>query len=482
MKKALSMLILFVMLAPNLQIQEAKAASALDIVINEIAWAGSLDASGDEYLELYNNTGSSIDLTGWQLLDDESPTELSGVVPANGYFLIEGSEDAVSTITADLILGLSFANSGDTLELQDDLGNTIDIVNSAGSDWPAGDNTTKASMERVSGALQGDDNFLSCQTGNGNQSSDGSSILGTPGTLNSVSESPTGTAVTLTPSAETLQVGETLLITASVTGVEDLFSYGFDLDYDETVLDYQTATVGGFLTDSTFNAELENGEEGTLVIGEARTLPEKTGISGDGTLFTVEFLVIGVAGSSTAITFSNSFISNPEIDIESNFNGTEVAIEADAGEITDLAAAESAERYSIDLTWTAAEGGADYYRILRLNQEGDYEELGTASGTTFTDGSQVIPNITYTYQIVTVLGISESTGVQVEAQETRGLTGDSNRSDRVDGRDLDNLAKHYGETSLDENYDLLIDTTYDGAINGSDLIDIGVNWALTYAE
>ena len=32
----------------------------------------------------------------------------------------------------------------------------------------------------------------------------------------------------------------------------------------------------------------------------------------------------------------------------------------------------------------------------------------------------------------------------------------------------------------DANFNVLIDTTYDGIIDGSDLIDIGANWAITY--
>ena len=481
MKKVIALITMIAMLVPQVEI--ARAASPLDVVINEIAWAGSLDASNDEYLELYNNTGSDIDLTGWQLLDDESPTDLSGTIPANGYFLIENHEDAVSTTDADLLISLSFANSGDTLQLLDDQGNVIDTVNESGLDWPAGDNTTKASMERVDPSLEGDDNWSSCLAGNGHQASGGSDILGTPGALNSVSESPSGTAVTLTPSAETLETGETLTITASITEVTDLFSYGFDLDYDATVLDYQSTTAGTFLSESetietSFNAELENGEEGTLVIGEARTQETKTGVSGDGTLLTVEFLVTGSGGSSTDISFSGSFLSNPETDIEANFTGTSVSVAADSENVNNLIVQEGEERYSLDLSWDAAE--AEYYRILRLNAEGDYEELGTASGTTYTDSSYITPNVTYTYKVITVLGISESSGTTIEGSETRGVTGDNNRSDRVDGRDLDNLAKHYGETALDEDYDLLIDTTYDGNINGSDLIDIGINWALTY--
>lgn len=487
MKKKISLLLLLVLLTPNLALKEAKAASALDVVINEVAWSGSLDASNDEFIELYNNTDSDIDLTGWQLADDGTPSDLSGVIESHSYFLIENHEDAVSTQDADLILSLSFANSGDTLQLLDDQGSTIDTVNSGGADWPAGDNTTKATMERIDSSLEGESNWADCTTGNGHQASSGSEILGTPGALNSVSESPTGTEVTLTPSSETLQSGATLTVTAEVTSVTDLFSYGFDLDYDATILNYQSAAVGTFLSesglvDTSFNAELENDTEGTVVIGEARTQETKTGVSGDGTLLTVEFLVIGGAGSSTNLTFSGNFLSDPSTDIEASFTGTSVSVEADALEVSGLTAQEGAERYQIDLSWTAAEGGADYYRILRLNAEGDYEELGTATGTSYTDSSMITPDVTYTYQVITVLGISESSGVETAGQETRGVKGDNNRSDRVDGRDLDSLAKHYGEISQDENYDLLIDTTYDGNINGSDLIDLGINWALTYVE
>ena len=64
--------------------------------------------------------------------------------------------------------------------------------------------------------------------------------------------------------------------------------------------------------------------------------------------------------------------------------------------------------------------------------------------------------------------------------DARGLKGDNNRSDRLDGRDLERLAQHYTEDSTSQNFDALIDTTYDGQIDGSDLIDIGFNFGKTY--
>ena len=45
------------------------AASAGDVVINEIAWMGTEASSGHEWIELYNTTGNDIDLTNWCIED-----------------------------------------------------------------------------------------------------------------------------------------------------------------------------------------------------------------------------------------------------------------------------------------------------------------------------------------------------------------------------------------------------------------------------
>ena len=42
----------------------AHAASPGDVVINEVAWSGSVAAAADEWIELYNNTDQPIDLSG----------------------------------------------------------------------------------------------------------------------------------------------------------------------------------------------------------------------------------------------------------------------------------------------------------------------------------------------------------------------------------------------------------------------------------
>jgi hypothetical protein len=126
----------------------ATAASPNDVVINEISWMGTTVDYNNEWIELYNNTSVSISLTGWTLkaIDGAPAINLSGSIPAKGYYLLERTSDAtVTEATADLIYTGALGNTGETLELRDNGGTLVDSVNS----WYAGDNTTKATMERI---------------------------------------------------------------------------------------------------------------------------------------------------------------------------------------------------------------------------------------------------------------------------------------------------------------------------------------------
>ena len=137
----------------------AYASAPGSVVINEVAWAGSGDSSTDEWIELYNNLNQSVDLTNWTINDDNGSslyTISSGTIPAHGYFLIEDHETAVSTVMADALIDLSLANTGDSLELFDQGGQSMDVVNSGGGAWAAGSSVSKATMERVDAAVSGD--------------------------------------------------------------------------------------------------------------------------------------------------------------------------------------------------------------------------------------------------------------------------------------------------------------------------------------
>jgi len=150
------------------------AISTDEVVINEIAWMGSASNANAEWIELFNNTGDDIDLTGWSLsaVDGTPSTTLSGIIPADGYFLLERTSDASAPdATADQIYTGALGNTGETLTLYDNTGTAINTLTSSGS-WAAGDNVTKQTMSRIDPT---EDNW-------GNSANPG----GTPGAVNDV--------------------------------------------------------------------------------------------------------------------------------------------------------------------------------------------------------------------------------------------------------------------------------------------------------
>ena len=137
----------------------SQAANSLDVVINEIAWMGTLTSYNDEWLELYNNTYSPINLEGWILKGTLKGPEikLSGQIPSQEFYLLERTDDeTLPDILAEKIYTGSLNNSGENLELSDNSGNLIDVVNCS-SGWFAGDNKTKQTMERKNPELEGSD-------------------------------------------------------------------------------------------------------------------------------------------------------------------------------------------------------------------------------------------------------------------------------------------------------------------------------------
>lgn len=467
------------------------AASPGSVVINEVAWAGSADSSSDEWIELYNPTSQPADLSGWTLVDDGSTViDLSGVVPAKGYYLIEDAETVVNPNTADLVAGLSLANTGDSLQLFDESANLIDSTNSTGGAWFAGSSSTYASMERISALSSGDDpaNWAS-STGMGSMAtaSAGSLIIGTPGLLNSASAAAASTSVEVILSNDTPNMGETLYASINVTDVVDLSAYGFEINYDPAVLEFVTVSDRGFLSESgsrstSFQYGLEGGLEGNLLVADALLDGGLTGVNGTGELFTVEFNVIGGEGALSDISFgSGSFMADASADIPAAFSGAEFTpLTLTADPVANLQVNEGSSRYTIYLTWDTPASGATSYIVYRQDPHGSWAELFEVTQNEFADSNNIIPNLQYQYSVVTVNGGVQSTPALTSGQDTRGIKGDNNRSDRVDGRDLQNLARHFAETDVDAEFDPLVDTTYDGQIDGSDLIDLGGVFASVY--
>ncbi|MFH1195727.1 MAG: lamin tail domain-containing protein [bacterium] len=122
-----------------------------DIVINEIMYGPAGDEP--EWIELYNRTGSPINLKNWKVTDGTTTTTISSAVlwiPANDFIVL--SEDAsisnFYTIPVQVIsINLpSLNNTGDNLSLKDSLDQVIDNVNYLSAWGGSGGN----SLERIS--------------------------------------------------------------------------------------------------------------------------------------------------------------------------------------------------------------------------------------------------------------------------------------------------------------------------------------------
>lgn len=132
------------------------------ILINEISWMGTVPKEGEsaqaaannEWLELHNSSASAVSVDGWALsaADGGMTIGLSGSISAGGYYLIERTDDnTVPNIAADLVtpFGNGLNNTvGELLILKDGAGNEINRVDASGG-WPAGNNFTKETMQRV---------------------------------------------------------------------------------------------------------------------------------------------------------------------------------------------------------------------------------------------------------------------------------------------------------------------------------------------
>lgn len=167
------------------------------VVINEIGWAGTKASATDEWIELYNNSNEEISLDGWILRakDNTPQINLSGVIPAFGFYLIERTADnTILDTTADFFGSFgkngNISNNGEDLELLDSSGAFIDKVYFS-SGWPAGSaGPDYISIERVNPLKDGSDkeNWESNNKTkiNGKDAAE-NSIFGTPKAENSAS-------------------------------------------------------------------------------------------------------------------------------------------------------------------------------------------------------------------------------------------------------------------------------------------------------
>ncbi len=166
------------------------------VLINEVAWAGTLASVSDEWIELYNPGSTPIDLENWRLEGGIDFT-LKGTIAPRSYFLLERTDDStVSDRSADLIYTGALSNGGETLWLKDPSGSIIDSANAAGGPWPAGDAASRASMERRGGSDRPGNWVTWNGTVGAGLDAGGNPIHGTPRQANSILyPTPTPTSI-----------------------------------------------------------------------------------------------------------------------------------------------------------------------------------------------------------------------------------------------------------------------------------------------
>ncbi len=166
-----------------------------DVVINEVAWAGTVADPTHQWLELANNTDRVVDLSHWCIATsgDGCFLELAGNIAAQDYYLVERTEEAVSDVQADQVQSFDLLGvEGESLELVTGT-LRIDSVNADGGPWPAGTGAPGTrSMERSRpDAADQDANWATNDAFHRvGLDSDGNPVNGTPKAANSTTHSP----------------------------------------------------------------------------------------------------------------------------------------------------------------------------------------------------------------------------------------------------------------------------------------------------
>ncbi len=109
---------------------------------------GSPSSSSAEWMELKNNSASDVDLSGWELTNASGKIKISfsggDTIAAGGLLVLSRGTAGVGN--AKIYSG-DLTNAGDVLALFDPQCDASDYLD-ASRGWPAGNNTTKATLER----------------------------------------------------------------------------------------------------------------------------------------------------------------------------------------------------------------------------------------------------------------------------------------------------------------------------------------------
>jgi len=128
------------------------------VTITELHYNPCTDQGNDgdyEFLELYNASGSTVDITGWELLGFEYTFPATTTIAAGEYIIVVINGGAANYTGSYQVFelpssGPSMLNTGESIALLDGSSNYIDYVNySNSSPWPTGADGNCSSLEVI---------------------------------------------------------------------------------------------------------------------------------------------------------------------------------------------------------------------------------------------------------------------------------------------------------------------------------------------
>lgn len=129
------------------------------VIFSEIAWMGTPESANAEWIEFYNTSAETIDMSGWKLYESGGSTlvyTFTKQIPGKTYFVLErvtpSAPDPLPDINdeAGSFGGSGLSNSGEHLVLKDVEGTLVAEINFS-SGWPAGESEDKKTMQRSNG-------------------------------------------------------------------------------------------------------------------------------------------------------------------------------------------------------------------------------------------------------------------------------------------------------------------------------------------
>ncbi len=282
-------------------------------------WQDGDDPTG-EYIELYNRSTKTVNLSGWKLLDEDGVlyTFTSGTIAAGAYKVVCSDAAAIAARYSISNAVGNFTSSGDRLA---NGGERLTLVNSSGvvvdtvryndlPPWPIGPDQTGVSLECLNAALDNSraENWRGCTVAAPSAPSSpavGNEYFlnrGTPGKVNSRTSGylpPFVNVEEIKHSPKRPASTEEVLITAEVSSDYPITSVS--LVYEVFVAPYQTASQSATIP------MYDDGTHGDLTVGDGRY---SVTLAAQSTKTLVRYRV-AVTDSHGSWTYPDSYEPNP---------------------------------------------------------------------------------------------------------------------------------------------------------------------------